>query len=87
MTRQRLRPGSSAWFAPKRYGFGATPATWQGWLLTAVFVVALIMAGERMPTDRTKLAVGLALTAAFVAIVAVKTEGGWRWRWRWRRDE
>lgn len=22
------------WFRPKRFGFGWTPATWQGWLVT-----------------------------------------------------
>ena len=22
------------WFRPKRYGYGATPVTWQGWALT-----------------------------------------------------
>ena len=21
------------WFRPKRYGYGATPVTWQGWVL------------------------------------------------------
>ena len=30
------------WFKPKRYGYGATPVTWEGWavILTAVIVVA-----------------------------------------------
>jgi hypothetical protein len=22
------------WFKPKRYGYGATPVTWQGWAVT-----------------------------------------------------
>ena len=26
----------SYWFRPKRYGYGATPITWQGWLLTVL---------------------------------------------------
>ncbi len=26
------------WFTTKRYGWGWTPSTWQGWLLTAAFV-------------------------------------------------
>lgn len=27
-------------FAPKRYGYGAFPLTWEGWAATAVFVLA-----------------------------------------------
>src|SRR5581483_7760742 len=30
------------WFKRKLYGWGWTPATWQGWLSTAVFVVVTI---------------------------------------------
>ena len=25
----------STWFRPKRFGFGWTPATWEGWVVTA----------------------------------------------------
>jgi hypothetical protein len=30
------------WFGPKRIGWGIRPQTWQGWLVTAVFVAAVI---------------------------------------------
>jgi uncharacterized membrane protein len=30
------------WFRPKRFGFGWSPNTWEGWLLTAVLVVAIL---------------------------------------------
>ena len=30
------------WFAPKRYGLGSTPITWQGWALTFGFVAITI---------------------------------------------
>jgi len=36
---------SRYWFRPKRYGYGATPVTWEGWALVAGFVV--IVAGSR----------------------------------------
>jgi len=29
------------WFKPKRYGYGATPATWQGWAVTLGTVLAM----------------------------------------------
>jgi len=30
------------WFKPKRYGYGATPATWQGWAVTLGTVLAMV---------------------------------------------
>ena len=33
------------WFRPKRYGLGLTPSSWQGWLLTGAYVVALVVLG------------------------------------------
>jgi hypothetical protein len=30
------------WFGPKVFGWGASPASWEGWLATLVFVVAFI---------------------------------------------
>jgi hypothetical protein len=32
------------WFGPKRYGIGVRPQTWQGWLVTLAFAVAVIAA-------------------------------------------
>jgi hypothetical protein len=35
-----------AWFRPKRYGLGWTPANWKGWVVTlggvAIFVLIVI---------------------------------------------
>src|SRR3546814_11894801 len=32
------------WFAPKLFGYGATPVTWQGWLLSFGLMLLLIAA-------------------------------------------
>ena len=29
---------SRYWFKPKRYGYGATPITWEGWVFTLLIV-------------------------------------------------
>ena len=43
----------TAWFKPKRYGYGPTPISWQGWLLTAVyFAVILVATWMFLPADR-----------------------------------
>jgi hypothetical protein len=73
------------WFAPKLFGFGATPVTWQGWALTLGFIAALVLDLRFMPTNLPRLVIGLALIAAFVTIAWRKTDGGWSWHWGSRR--
>jgi hypothetical protein len=76
------------WFRQKQFGYGATPDTWQGWLLTiagALLVSALTFGADFVRDDRERLiliAVGLPLVLIpFVLIAHVKTDGGWRWKW------
>ena len=69
------------WFAPKLFGFGATPVTWQGWALTLASVAAVLLDTRYVAGVVPKLVIGLALTAAFVTIAWRKTDGGWHWRW------
>lgn len=74
------------WFKPKRFGFGATPSSWQGWALTAIFVAAVMGLSAWLIDDpETRIARFLfataALTIIFVGICWRTTEGGWRWRW------
>jgi len=76
------------WFKPKRYGYGATPTTWQGWALTlgtaALFVGAMLLFLKFGRTPGGFVAL-LAFEAVVIATLCVigyrKTEGGFRWRW------
>lgn len=36
------RLSREAWFHDKRFGWGLTPAAWQGWLATGLFVVVFV---------------------------------------------
>lgn len=60
-----------AWFGPKRYlGWGWTPASWEGWLVTLVYVVILIAAGafnKARPENFT--ATLIVTTAVFIAVI------------------
>jgi hypothetical protein len=76
------------WFRPKRYGYGATPTTWQGWCV--VFGTVLVMVAVSVFLRLTEphnwaLAALLAFDAAALAVLFVvcrrKTDGAWRWRW------
>jgi hypothetical protein len=78
------------WFKPKRYGYGATPATWEGWAFIGL-VVAMVAGGALLPFRNGHapggtmallwwafVAIAVALT---VAVAKFKTDGAWRWRW------
>ncbi len=75
----RVRPGY--WFAPRLFGYGATPVTWQGWLFSLGFAILLIAATRFIPGDLARFTVASALVLCFCIVAARKTDGGWRWRW------
>ena len=76
------------WFRQKSYGFGATPNTWQGWLVVIVssaLVIGLVVVANLTRDNGLRfwlIALGLPLVVVpGVLITHAKTEGGWRWRW------
>lgn len=74
----RVRPGY--WFAPKLFGWGGTPVTWQGWAVTALFVGLIALGVTQMPGTALRLAVAVPLILAFLWIVVTKTDRlGWHW--------
>lgn len=77
----------TAWFAPKRHGYGSgLPIAWQGWALMIGYVLVVIAAAQFIAWDEEVgwiafIALFVPATAAFLYITAIKTRGGWRWRW------
>jgi hypothetical protein len=76
------------WFRPKRYGYGATPVTWQGWCSTVAFVLVMIgfngtlrLAEKHYWALAVLLAVDAIAIAVFVIVSKHRTDGEWRWRW------
>jgi hypothetical protein len=76
------------WFKPRRFGYGATPVTWQGWALTIGTVVVVVMVSMVLPAVADGSAWGLTAVVIDVAAIAGllivsrrKTDGEWRWRW------
>jgi hypothetical protein len=79
---------STFWFKPKRYGYGATPITWQGWAVTICTVLAMVAVSLFLRlTERHSwaLTVMLAFDAAALGALMIvsrrKTDGDWGWRW------
>ena len=79
------------WFKRKRYGFGWTPATKEGWIVISIYL-ALVFGGSALLTSNPK---DLAGAAAFTAFMVVATIGliiityikGPHPKWRWGKDE
>jgi hypothetical protein len=76
------------WFKPKRYGYGAVPVTWQGWVLTLGTVLAMVAVSLYLRlTQPHSWALALLIAFDVCALIALaiiarnKTEGGFRWRW------
>lgn len=79
------------WFRPKRYGYGAEPANWRGWVATVIYLaiaLAIAWAGMIAPAlegrEQTTILPWIALfgvTLAFIWLCRVKSDGEWRWRW------
>lgn len=76
-----------AWFAPKRYGYGAgLPVAPQGWLLMASYLAALAGIGMLDHTGHggartAAFVLFLLVTGLFAVVAAKRTRGGWKWRW------
>ena len=78
---------SRYWFRQKKFGYGATPSTWEGWLVTVVSALAVfgvILSGPMIRDNLLRAVwIGLGLLVTVVVSVTItyrKTEGGWRWR-------
>ena len=60
------------WFGPKLFGWGASPASWEGWVATLVFVLALIGVSLLVPGDTTAAWIARgAVLAAYLAVVVL----------------
>lgn len=81
------------WFKRKLYGFGWTPAKWEGWAVlfgyvTLVFTLVFIQAPETADADVAKniLLPILAATILFIAI-AWRTGESLKWQWGDKKQE
>jgi hypothetical protein len=77
------------WFGARRFGYGLSPITWEGWASVGVFAIALSAAGRLLghsmgPGRFQALAAGL--TAVLLGLVWLKRDRKQKIRWRWGDD-
>ena len=67
------------WFAAKRYGWGWTPSTWQGWLILAVAVLLMLLF-MTIPNLLARVVWVTVVAIALIWVCYLKGEKpGWRW--------
>jgi hypothetical protein len=72
-----------AWFAAKRFGYGAgLPIAWQGWVLLTImlgliFGLSVLLLPAHPGYFSTSV---IGLTVLTLPLMARKTRGGWKWR-------
>jgi hypothetical protein len=79
----RLKPlvGDEPWFGPRRAGWGWSPITWQGWVMTVGVLVAVV-AGV-VAQEGALLAFGIALVPVLIVVSVLKgTSPGGPAAWR-----
>ncbi|MEN9649492.1 MAG: hypothetical protein RL094_459 [Candidatus Parcubacteria bacterium] len=76
------------WFKAKRYGWGWTPSTWEGWLSLVIFIVLQFANARRLevvsesPSNTVVIFIieTIVLVAALIAVCYWKGEKpSWRW--------
>ncbi len=83
-----MKEDKRIWFRAKRYGWGWTPATWQGWTVLGVWTIAFVGAvvgiqlayGETLTAVVASLIAGLILTGVLLVITYRTGElPAWQW--------
>lgn len=78
------------WFKAKQYGWGWYPVTWQGWLVTALFVGVLLWSAFTSFDARSETVteaqlfrfIGIdVLATVFLVLIAWRTGEPAKWRW------
>lgn len=77
------------WFKRRRYGYGWTPVTWQGWLTVILFLVIVLSESavlRDMPRNTLSPEVIVYLSLFLVStllLVVISSKKGPSPRWRW----
>jgi hypothetical protein len=81
---------SKLWFKARKYGWGWTPITWEGWVLVGVYLIFCILAGVLLiPNFDDEIGVvyitafGLFIISLTSFLVGISYRKGEAPAWRW----
>lgn len=76
---------NKCWFKPKKYGYGAQPSTWEGWVSIVIFILLIYLISIFLPMvdyfQERYMIVIVILLLLFIYLTYIKTDGDWKWRW------
>ncbi len=71
------------WFKRKLYGWGWTPATWQGWAVLAVFAVGIFIDAFFYLQQDKPVEYFLVLAVLVGAVIGIAYKKGEKPKWQW----
>jgi hypothetical protein len=82
------------WFKRKLYGWGWTPSAWQGWLVTLVYFILILIfvlnIEESIPENPDSgsnfLVLGLPIILLSLLFIYIAYKKGEKPRWQWGKD-
>lgn len=75
------------WFKRKLYGWGWTPATWQGWVVVLVWVILFVFGMAKMDYEEIKNLVLIFLMIGVLIYICYKKGERPRWQWGKRIED
>lgn len=75
------------WFKRKLYGWGWYPASWQGWLVTAVYILVVLAAAmtidDNSPVNEVMFTFVLPAVISTILFIRIAYRTGEKPRWQW----
>ena len=79
------------WFKRKWYGWGWTPATWEGWTVIAVYILGVFAFAftldENSPTSEVMFTFLLPVALMTIALIRICYKKGEKPKWQWGKDQ
>ncbi len=79
------------WFRAKTYGWGWTPSSWEGWLVTVLYILLVLACfltlDQNSPTREVMFMGVLPLMLLTIAFIRIAYRKGEKPSWRWGKKE
>jgi hypothetical protein len=77
---------SKIWFVRKTYGYGWTPATWEGWLVVFLWLIIFIPLTPMVQYNFILSMIGIFFDTGLLLYVCYKKGEKPRWQWGKKKD-
>jgi hypothetical protein len=91
MQNEKEMPSKKLWFKAKRYGWGWTPVTWEGWAVTFIWILGIIKIAK--DADKNSHSASDTILKAIIPFIIISVLlmiicylKGEKPRWRWGND-